>query len=425
MSHYEIPSFKRLQEKETYTSIPQFYDYLECIKDVFGFIVYDVETSLINKDKSIFNQEYTFVMGASQWVSPDGPENIKIFETASDMKKEVTDWVCHVGHNLPFDMNALDMKADLDTYIYWDTSVAQYLLTNQKMLYPSLQESCEYYGIPLKKEDKVSEMIKSGVDPTDIPKDLLEEYLVNDINMTRELFLAQIADLKTRPVAFQNLVMQHMVWRTHTYNASRAGIRLDIPRIEASIKDTKKEIEELEYKIIDEISRSFTSAVIADATVHIVPPWGFDFELSPDSPKQLSTYLYGGEITINIPTVVGTYKTGPKKGTPKTKIEKIIVRVPSKVNKKNLTTDNNSLQTIINAHNAFTYKSPEMIRVIELCENVLKYRTLNKNISTYFEGYSQHADKDGKVHPQFNHTATPTGRLTCNKPNTQNTKGDD
>jgi len=426
MSHYKIPSFKRLQELENHKSISQFHDYLEYIKTDFGFIVYDVETSLINKDKSIFNQDYTFVMGATHWVPPGGPiENIKIFQTAPDMKEEVTSWVCHVGHNLPFDMNVLDIDADLDTYFYWDTSIAQYLLTNQKMLYPSLQESCEYYGIPLKKEDKVSEMIKSGVDPTDIPKDLLEEYLRNDIDMTRELFLKQIADLNTRSVPFRNLVIQHMVWRTHTYNASRAGIMLDIPRIEASIEKTKKEIKELEDKIILELNRDFTDTINSNLAVSPIPTWNFDFDISPDSPKQLSAYLYGAEITANANTIVGTYKTGPKKGTPKTKIEKIIVRSPSKVNKGSLTTDNTSLQTIINTHNKFLYKSLEMERVVEICENVLKYRVLNKNISTYFEGYSQHADRDGKVHPQFNHTATPTGRLTCNKPNTQNTKGDD
>jgi len=55
----------------------------------------------------------------------------------------------------------------------------------------------------------------------------------------------------------------------------------------------------------------------------------------------------------------------------------------------------------------------------------LKYRAAHKQLSTYVDGIAKNIWPDGKVHCNFNHNVTLTGRLSCSNPNLQNqTDGD-
>ena len=53
---------------------------------------------------------------------------------------------------------------------------------------------------------------------------------------------------------------------------------------------------------------------------------------------------------------------------------------------------------------------------------LLKYYSLNKDISTYSGPYMKYVNNsmDGKIHPQYNQSVTVTGRLSCSQPNLQN-----
>lgn len=53
-------------------------------------------------------------------------------------------------------------------------------------------------------------------------------------------------------------------------------------------------------------------------------------------------------------------------------------------------------------------------------EDILKYREVNKLLSTYALPLGDYADKDGRIHSSFKQTGTATGRLSSVNPNMQN-----
>ena len=104
------------------------------------------------------------------------------------------------------------------------------------------------------------------------------------------------------------------------------------------------------------------------------------FELNPNSPKQLSSYLYD--------------KLGLK---------------GAKKNKSGYSTDEDTLKDL-----RITY--PEYDSLIS---SILKYREINKLYSTYTLNLLEYV-KDGRIHTEFKQTGTATGRLSSSNPNMQN-----
>lgn len=51
---------------------------------------------------------------------------------------------------------------------------------------------------------------------------------------------------------------------------------------------------------------------------------------------------------------------------------------------------------------------------------ILKYREIQKLVSTYIDNIPQMADTNGRVHPEFNQAGTTTGRFSSTNPNIQN-----
>lgn len=104
------------------------------------------------------------------------------------------------------------------------------------------------------------------------------------------------------------------------------------------------------------------------------------FDLNPNSPKQLSAYLYD--------------KLGLK---------------GVKKNKNGYSTDEDTLKDL-----RITYKEYD-----SLISSILKYREINKLYSTYTLNMLEYV-KDGRIHTEFKQTGTATGRLSSSNPNMQN-----
>ena len=56
----------------------------------------------------------------------------------------------------------------------------------------------------------------------------------------------------------------------------------------------------------------------------------------------------------------------------------------------------------------------------EIADYILKYRSLNKLISTYLDGILEYIMNDGRVRTSFKQMITATGRLSSVDPNLQN-----
>lgn len=138
----------------------------------------------------------------------------------------------------------------------------------------------------------------------------------------------------------------------------QTGIMINAENIK-SVADKLKTFIDLEYNKIKEAA-------------------GFD--LNPNSPKQLSSYLYD--------------KLGLK---------------GAKKNKSGYSTDEDTLKDL-----RISY--PEYDSFIS---SILKYREINKLYSTYTLNLLEYA-KDGRIHTEFKQTGTATGRLSSSNPNMQN-----
>jgi len=53
----------------------------------------------------------------------------------------------------------------------------------------------------------------------------------------------------------------------------------------------------------------------------------------------------------------------------------------------------------------------------------LLIRKMEKDYSAFYKSTLELLWPDGCVHPQYQHTATATGRLSCSKPNLQQVSG--
>lgn len=376
------------------------------------FLVLDTETTLIEKDSSIYSNPPTFVLGAIRCC-----EITYVFTDAPAVTDNLYAHEILVGHNLSYDLCILGQGCKTDR-LYWDTMLVQYLITHQESKFASLNECAAFFGISFSKEETVSEMIKSGVPVETIPKDLLEEYLKTDVLLTEAVFKAQWEYITSY---FSNewieMLINQLQWRATTHNISMDGLKLDRDLLDASLADMEVRYSELQ-KALTKRMRSTFDYYFAHTFPSYCGPYSTEADISVDSPKQLLTFLRGGEtVYIRTEETGEVYKTGPNKGLPKTR--KVKNGILSNALSDIVVTDtsNESITRIIN--------NTKRTNTKEFCEHLLEYRNLAKTKKTYFEGYSKFMDDRGFIHPQFNHCLTPSGRISATKPNSQNIKGDE
>jgi DNA polymerase-1 len=124
--------------------------------------------------------------------------------------------------------------------------------------------------------------------------------------------------------------------------------------------------------------------------------------------------------------VIGTFKTGSRVGQPKERWEDYTVSFPRLVNplkgselmKEGLySTDENTLKSLRGSKQAK-----------EIIETLLFRSTLEKRLSTYYEGLvnliKQLNWDEGMIYGQLNQCVARTGRLSSSKPNLQNFDGE-
>lgn len=104
-------------------------------------------------------------------------------------------------------------------------------------------------------------------------------------------------------------------------------------------------------------------------------------DININSPKQLSNYLYN---TLGIK--------------------------PLKKNKRGFSTDEETLLDLRDFNPEYT----------EIIDDILKFRELNKFLTTYTINLLEYLTKDNKIHTTFKQTGTATGRLSSHNPNLQN-----
>jgi DNA polymerase I-like protein with 3'-5' exonuclease and polymerase domains len=384
-----------------------------------NYVVYDTETSLIDKEVSIYTKPPKFVMAITHdCLSGDK----RAFYSQEDLSFSFADRASKypyilVGHNLPFDLVQANIICSATQKIFfWDTAIFEYEYSGQHHTFPSLNSLAHKYKLE-SKDDVVSEMIKSGIDPLDIDPALLARYCEQDVNITRKVFDKQIENLNGLYSGGYskkaNLLLERMKFRAYTHDMSMCGMYLNTSTLTDGLDKLVSRATSLREYLTIELGRTLRDMPFEDLNI--------------DSNKQIATYLFGGDYTYT--KTVGTgvlYKTGARAGTEKTKVEKftghVYESVMGKFLTKNTDTSEATLKQILNIKGL-------SVEYFNFISYLLEYRKATKLQSTYFSPYKTNCKISPKgeyliAQCEFKHTITPTGRISCNKPNIQNIKGD-
>ena len=381
------------------------------------------------------------------------------------MKPLPKDWLKDVkiivAHNAKFDLEWIWEDPYFRQWLkdggkLWCTQYAEYLLSGQTALWPSLDECAAKRGGNLK-NDEIKAMWNADIDTIDIPKDMLCDYLDEDTSNTEIVYLSQVKEARERGMI--SSMLTHMEGLLGLIEMEHNGIKVDVEFGE----DTRLELVE-EYEAARIALDEFIPKELPE---ELVWNWG--------SRDQLSCLLFGGQLTYkkrvpildekgnptytkkkeNWPTSGGvpfhpdspcwrnialekdTYKSGAKAGS--VKYKSVEIQGEPKLRYEDfqyemlgVTQADPSWET----KKAGIYKVDEEVlllcklRGIPLAELLLKLRKIDKDLGTYYRRYDPKkktevgmltlVQPDGFIHHNLNNVATVTGRLSSSTPNMQN-----
>ena len=321
-----------------------------------------------------------------------------------------------IGHNIKFDLlYLLKEHTEFREHIWptvkiWDTMLAEYILSGQVKKYPSLDMIAPKYGGELK-DDRLKDLWNNDVDTEDIDDSIIEPYLKGDLNNTMLVYEGQTK--RAKELGMLKLIEMQMDGLKATTEMEHNGMQFDTRLATKTAGDLSAELGYLQTTTETAISSWFH------------PSYKFNI----GSVKDMGILLYGGHYEIeNIEQMVNSdgnpvrFKSGAKKGQLRTRKVKeklhtegfgIPLRPEYQTKKGKPASGEAVLEEIIAEESLLLHE-------VEILESVLKIRQLNKDISTYYVGYSEMVWPDGCIHPNYNHVSTDTGRLSCSNPNLQN-----
>jgi DNA polymerase I-like protein with 3'-5' exonuclease and polymerase domains len=366
-------------------------------------LIIDVETSIKNKGNPFtkgnilcyvgckFEDHPAIVFDTRNTSENIGPIQLNI-ECATHL----------VGFNLKFDLHWLDnYNVDITKSRLWDCQYAEYLFSNQKWTYPSLNETAEKYGLGNKLDIIKTEYWDKGISTEDIPEILIYDYLTQDLILTEQIFKKQQELFRTEHKSKWRLFQLHMEDLHCLREMEKNGILYDT---DASLKaeaDAELQIENIEM----ELRRGYEGI-----------PINFD------SNDHVSAYLYGGVISIDTRIPVGVYKSGAKTGQVRNKIvthtydlKRLVEPTKgSELKKEGLWSTDDKILRLLKG-------SKDAKRRIDLLKQRSKCEKLR---GTYFKGFPKKISEMGWsnniIHSTLNQSAVITGRLSSSKPNQQN-----
>ncbi len=370
------------------------------------YLTLDVETTISNKGNAFDQTNKLMYVGLSGKKVYDIEYSVDPYkELLKDIQIAVNDADVLVGFNIKFDLHWLQRYGIVfkDKRI-WDCQLVQFILDNQANPYPSLNRVAEYYELGTKLDEVKENYWKNNIDTDKIPKEILEEYLIQDVELTEKIMYKQMEELDKRP-ELKRLVSLHnqdlMVLQEMEYN----GLNIEYDWSNTLGHELEEQISKLNNKL------------------HNYHKYD---DFNPNSVDHLSAFLYGGAIKSRRQIPAGTYKTGPKKDQPKFKWEDYTIpmerRVPpiagTELSKEGLySTDEKTLKSLKG-----TKEAQEILNIL------LTRATLEKRMSTYYYGLTKLTDQmnwtKGKIHGQLNQCVAKTGRLSSSKPNLQNFDGE-
>ena len=281
-----------------------------------------------------------------------------------------------------------------------DCQYAEFLFSRQTWKFPDLRTACQKRGLD-PKLDYISENYwDKGIDTTEIPMDELEEYCINDVEITHQLYTEQVKlfnndynhMIKLFKLCMLDLpVLLEMEWNGLKYNKQKS---LEIA------EDNSVKIQNLETQLNNIV----------------------DFEINWNSNNEKSTVLYGGTILRTIQVPIGHFKTGNRAGQVKYKNVEQPHEFPQLVAPLSEYKFGEQVTNTSVAEDVLRSLKPNKLarKVIDL---ILERAKLEKQNGTYLLGLPKKMETMGwgdYLHPSYNQCVAVTGRIASSNPNGQN-----
>lgn len=305
-----------------------------------------------------------------------------------------------VGFNIKFDLHWLRrIGIDISKVRVWDCQIGEFLLENQTNPYPSLDQAAEKYSLAKKLDIVKTEFWEKGIDTDAVPRTILSDYLAQDLILTEQVYLKQVAQFETNGKAalFKLQCLDLLVLEEYEYN----GIIFDTHAARTKAKELEEELSGIREDV-----RHYCGGVPVNLA----------------SNDHVSALLYGGTITIPDRIPVGVFKTGAKIGATRYKIVEKVYDMPR------LVTPIKGTET---AKEGYWKVNADVLRSVTLSKEAKKlvklldrHSELEKLAGTYLNGWSDLIDKmnwkKDTIHGNLNQCTVVTGRLSSTKPNLQN-----
>lgn len=367
----------------------------------------DLETTIFNKGNAFDSRnEVCFVgLGDKVWdiAYSDEPYGDKLKEIQDEI--QATDVLVFV--NAKFDLHHLrNLNVSFGECRIWDCALVDFMLEGQTTPYPSMNKMAEKYGLPQKPDIKETYW-NNGIDTKDIPRDEIVSYLKDhDLTTTYAIYQIQKEAVSKKPTQFQRLVslanQDLLVLAEMEYN----GFYFDEGLCKEKAIELEEKIKDLRMELND---------------YHNIE------EFNTESGDHLSALLYGGTITISRKELVGTYKTGDRKGEDKYGWRDYDYTLPRLFN---------PLPKTELKKEGYWQTGEDVLRQLKcrdkagkrLLEVILELAKLEKMVGTYYNGLPKLRQemnwKPNYLHGNLNQVTARTGRLSSTKPNLQNIAGD-
>lgn len=305
-----------------------------------------------------------------------------------------------VGFNIKFDLSwarrEFGFIPTFGTRIY-DCQYAEFLFSSQTWRFPDLRTSCERHGLGEKYDYIAENYWNKGIDTCDIPEDELEEYCIQDVEITHQLYETQMKMFSNEFSGMYKLFRLHMLDLPVLLDMEWNGLKYNKEKSLKIAEENAAKIQDIEVKLNNMV----------------------DFEIKWNSNNEKSAILYGGFVSRTIQVPIGHFKTGARAGQVKYKNVDSITEFPQLV--KPLQDWGGEVNTSV-AEDVLRSLKPNKYakKVIDLILERAKMEKLN---GTYLLGLPKKLDQMGWgdiLHPSYNNCVAVTGRVASSNPNGQN-----
>lgn len=305
-----------------------------------------------------------------------------------------------IGFNLKYDLHVLrkhGITVGLDKRI-WDCQLAEFVRSNQKLRYPSLEGALIEHNLGHKIDVVKEEYWKKGIQTEDVPWNILSEYARVDAEKTYQLYKHQLEVMTPDQIrlvwlmGMDLLILEEMEWNGLKFN-------------EELCEDRANEITREIHEISEQLSRVYP-----------------DVPINFSSGDHLSAFLYGGSITEIRKEHIGFFKSGQRVGQPKYRNVEFKHELPRLVEPLPRSELKKEGFYATNADTLLKLKPSKKTRsIIDLIQRQTRLETLlSKTYHGLIKVRREQMWNPGELHGQFNQVTVSTGRLSSSQPNLQN-----